>query len=135
MSVSHCHICLCRVYYTQTIVLILAVVTFLFVNSHIPLETWASAYYRTGFDLISYTPPPLMRGWMTFNLWPSVEDMVRGGKRAVTFLSRGANESFVPYFLSEFDYVFEVRRPLDAAPETIREHPKLKRCADIIPKL
>lgn len=45
---------------------------------------------------------------MTIEDWPTVEEMVSNGKRAVTFLSRGANEQFVPYLLSEFDYVSEV---------------------------
>lgn len=45
---------------------------------------------------------------MTIEDWPTVEDMVVGGKRVVTFLASGANEQRVPYLLPEFDYMFEV---------------------------
>lgn len=45
---------------------------------------------------------------MAIEDWPSVETMLSNGKRAVTFLSSGANERFVPYLLPQFNYVFEV---------------------------
>lgn len=84
--------------------------TFLFVNSGPSLRQWAQAYYETGFDLISYVPPREHRhGRTRIEDWPTVEEMVKSGKRAVTFLSRGAREWRVPYLLNEFDYMFEVR--------------------------
>lgn len=86
-----------------------AVVTFLFVNTGVPLIRWIEAYYRTGFDLISYEPPPDKRyGRMQIEGWPTIEEMVQSGKRAVTFLSGGAREYLVPWLLAEFDYMFEV---------------------------
>lgn len=88
------------------------VVTFLFVNSGVPLMRWAEAFVATGFDAISYTPPPEKRyGHMGVEDWPTIEEMVNSGKRAVTFLSRGAWENAVPWILPEFSYVFEVRTP------------------------
>ena len=39
--------------------------------------------------------------------WPTLSEMLRDGKRVVTFLSDGADEDRVPWLLSEFDYVFE----------------------------
>ena len=85
----------------------LEVLTFLFVNVDVDLERWAEAYYMTGFDMVSYMPPPDKRGSMTLEDWPTLEEMVLSGKRAVTFLSRGANEEAVPWLLSEFEYMFE----------------------------
>ncbi|KAJ9635140.1 hypothetical protein H2199_008626 [Coniosporium tulheliwenetii] len=84
------------------------IVTFLFVNTGVPLIRWIEAYYRTGFDLISYEPPPDKRyGRMQIEDWPTIEEMVQSGKRAVTFLSGGAREELVPWLLAEFDYMFE----------------------------
>lgn len=91
--------------------------TFLFVNTGVPLIRWIEAYYRTGFDLISYEPPPDKRyGRMQIEDWPTIEEMVQSGKRAVTFLSGGAREELVPWLLAEFDYMFEVWPvvPIDA---------------------
>lgn len=93
------------------------VLTILLVNAGVPLADYAKVFYRTGFDVISYVPPASMggssdqRGCMGIVDWPSVEDMVASGKRAVVFLSAGADEGSVPYLLPEFDYMFEVGVP------------------------
>lgn len=84
-----------------------AVVTFLFVNVGPSLDNWSDAYARTGFDRLSYVPPVSKRNGMALDDWPTVEAMVRSGKRAVTFLASGADETLVPYLLSEFQHMFE----------------------------
>ena len=83
------------------------VITFLWVNAGVPLEHWAKAYYETGFDMMSFAPSRRDRGRMGIDDWPTMEHMVACGKRAVTFLSRGADEDRIPWLLSEFDYIFE----------------------------
>ena len=84
------------------------VVTLLFVNTGVRLADWAKAYYDTGFDLISYIPPSDKRnGNMRIEDWPKISEMVASNKRAVTFLSSGANEAIVPFLLPEFGYMFE----------------------------
>lgn len=68
------------------------VLTFLWVNAGVPLEDWVKAYYRAGFDMMSYAPPSELRGRMGVEDWPSVDEILERGKRIVTFLSRGADE-------------------------------------------
>ncbi|KAI8086349.1 PLC-like phosphodiesterase [Halteromyces radiatus] len=41
------------------------------------------------------------------NTWPTLQEMISSGKRVVTFTDLGADQSQVPWLLSEFDYVFE----------------------------
>ncbi|TKA62856.1 hypothetical protein B0A49_08849 [Cryomyces minteri] len=84
------------------------VVTLLFVNTGVPLQRWAKAYHDTGFDLISYVPPPDKRhGAMRIEDWPTISSMIATNQRAVTFITRGADEELAPFILPEFDYVFE----------------------------
>ena len=86
-----------------------AVLTLLFVSAGPSLAQWAQAYYRTGFGLLSFIPPK--PGNMGVEDWPTIEELVRSGKRAVTFLASQANEAIVPYLLDEWSYIFEVRSP------------------------
>ena len=91
------------------------VVTLLFVNTGVPLEHWAKAYYDTGLDLLSYAPPRWKRyGNMHIEDWPTIASMVATNKRLVTFLSSGANEDVVPYLLWEWNYVFETNFGVEA---------------------
>jgi hypothetical protein len=84
------------------------VVTLLFVNTGVPLEHWAKAFFDTGVDIVSYIPPPAKRyGNMRISDWPTIASMISANKRLVTFLSSGADENTVPYLLPEFDYIFE----------------------------
>jgi hypothetical protein len=84
------------------------VVTLLFVNTGVPLEHWAKAFFDTGLNLVSYIPLPEKRhGNMQISDWPTIASMVSANKRLVTFLSSGADENTVPYLLPEFDYIFE----------------------------
>jgi hypothetical protein len=84
------------------------VLTLLFVNTGVPLTSWAEAFFETRLDLFSYTPPPIKRhGNMRTSDWPTIASMVASNKRLVTFLSSGADEEAVPFLLPEFDYVFE----------------------------
>ena len=84
-----------------------AVVTFLFVSTNPSLRNWAETYRRTGFDRLSYAPPASKRANMSISDWPTIEEMIDSGKRAVTFLSSRANEQYVPYLLNEWSYLFE----------------------------
>ncbi|KAK5124427.1 hypothetical protein LTR85_001644 [Meristemomyces frigidus] len=92
------------------------VVTLLFVNAvHGGLLTWIKAYYDTGLDLLSYSPPREKRGGaMLLDDWPTIDEMVATNKRAVTFLSSGADEDAAPYLLNEFDYMFETDFGIEA---------------------
>ena len=84
------------------------VVTLLFVNTGPPLKEWASAYYETGADLVSYVPPSNKRhGNMNLEDWPTIKEMVNNNQRLVTFLSSGASVDQVPYLLPEYGYLFE----------------------------
>ena len=84
------------------------VVTLLFVNTGVPLQLWAKAFFDASLDITSYIPPADKRhGNMRISDWPTVASMVSSNKRLVTFLSSGANEEAVPFLLPEFDYIFE----------------------------
>ena len=84
------------------------VVTLLFVNTGVPLELWAKAFFEAGLDITSYIPPAGKRhGNMGTSDWPTISSMLATNKRLVTFLSSGADEEAVPFLLPEFDYIFE----------------------------
>jgi hypothetical protein len=69
------------------------VITLLFVNTGPPLKDWAAAYYDTGADLVSYSPPVHKRyGKMRIKDWPTIAEMIESNVRLVTFLSHGAGK-------------------------------------------
>ncbi|KAF7730406.1 hypothetical protein EC973_002212 [Apophysomyces ossiformis] len=39
--------------------------------------------------------------------WPTLQEMIASGKRVVNFLDSGADQTTVPWLMSEFNYVFE----------------------------
>lgn len=84
------------------------VVTLLFVNTGVPLRSWAKAFFDAGLDVMSYRPSTDKRGGnMRTGDWPLISEMVAANKRLVTFISSGADEDLVPFILPEFDYLFE----------------------------
>jgi hypothetical protein len=84
------------------------VLTLLFVNTGVPLASWAKAFFEARLDLLSYSPPANKRhGQRGTSDWPTIAHMVATNKRLVTFLSSGADEEAAPFPLPEFDYLFE----------------------------
>lgn len=84
------------------------VITLLFVNTGVPLSSWAKAFFEARLDLLSFIPPADKRqGQMRTSDWPTIASMVATNKRLVAFLSSGADEEEVPFLLPEFDYLFE----------------------------
>ena len=81
------------------------VVTMLLVNSDkMPASDLEPYFNSTGLKDFAYTPPhhPLKPGE-----WPTLREMINGGKRLVLFLSGGTDESNIPWILDEFQYMFE----------------------------
>ncbi|KAI8333118.1 PLC-like phosphodiesterase [Chlamydoabsidia padenii] len=58
-------------------------------------------YQAAGLLDYTYTQPV---GNLT---WPTLQEMISSGKRLVSFTDLGADQSQVPWLLSEFNYVFE----------------------------
>jgi len=84
------------------------VLTLLFVNTGVPLNSFAKVFLEARLDVLSYIPPADKRhGQMRTSDWPTIAQMVAANQRLVTFLSSGADEEAVPFLLPEFDYVFE----------------------------
>ena len=99
------------------------VVTLLFVNTGPPLKDWAAAYYETGADLVSYSPPANKRhGKMRIKDWPTIAEMIESNVRLVTFLSHGAKMDEASYLLPEYGYLFETDFGI-GAPDQYTCHP------------
>jgi hypothetical protein len=90
------------------------VVTLLFVNTGPPLKDWAAAYYDTGADLVSYSPPVHKRyGKMRIKDWPTIAEMIESNVRLVTFLSHGASLE-TPFMLPQSGFMFETNFGIEA---------------------
>lgn len=98
------------------------VVTLLFVNTGPPLKDWAAAYYDTGADLVSYSPPVHKRyGKMRIKDWPTIAEMIESNVRLVTFLSHGANLE-ATFLLPEHGFLFETNFEIEE-PDQYTCHP------------
>jgi hypothetical protein len=106
------------------------VITQLFVNTGVPLASWAKAFFEARLDLVSYIPPATKRhGQMLTSDWPTIAHMVATNKRLVIFLSSGADEEAVPFPLPEFDYLFETNFGIES-PDQYSCAPARPRCSD-----
>jgi len=79
------------------------VVTIMWNNlGNFPVSAFQSAYQNGGSIMnYVYTQPV---GSLT---WPTLQSLISSGKRLINFVDTGADQSTVPWLMSEFDYVFE----------------------------
>jgi len=79
------------------------VVTIMWNNlGNFPISAFQSAYSSGGSIMnYVYTQPV---GSLT---WPTLQSMISSGKRLVNFIDTGADQTTLPWLMSEFDYVFE----------------------------
>lgn len=81
------------------------VITLLWVNSDsFPVSQWAAAYTATGMDTYAYTPTSTP---VAYSAWPTLQDLINSGKRAVSFMDYGADYSTCPYILDHFTHFWE----------------------------
>lgn len=81
------------------------VVTILMVNSdNVDASVFAKAYQTAGLDSYAYTPPSTP---IAYDSWPTLQELIDSGKRAVNFLASGADMSSAPYLLDEFTHIWE----------------------------
>lgn len=69
----------------------------------LPPSIWANAYTESGLDALSYIPTSSP---MPYGAWPTLQTMITGGTRLVTFLAQNADET-VPYLIDEFTNIWE----------------------------
>ncbi|KAG0257594.1 hypothetical protein BG011_003874 [Mortierella polycephala] len=87
------------------------VVTIFFENAgKLSPAQFQASYAAAGLDSYSHTQPT------GSTAWPTLTEMISGGKRLVTFLDTGADAS-VPWLMSEYDYVFETPYRIPAGAE------------------
>lgn len=65
---------------------------------------WAAAYAASGMDSYAYQPPSVP---VDYSSWPTLQEMIDSGKRAVNFLAQNADMSTAPYLLDEFSMIWE----------------------------
>lgn len=81
------------------------VITILMVNSDgIDPTVWAAAYAASGMSDYAYQPPSVP---VSYDGWPTLQELISSGKRAVNFLAQNADMSTAPYLLDEFSMVWE----------------------------
>ena len=96
------------------------VLTMLLVNGdNVDVSEFDDAFSSSGLKDYAFVPSTSPNA-LTIDQWPTLGDMVTSGKRIVVFLDYGADESSVPYILSEFDaYIFET--PYDTTDPSFAE--------------
>lgn len=81
------------------------VVTLLLVNSAgILPSVWAASYVAAGLDTLSYTPPSVP---ITYEAWPTLQELITSGKRVVSFLAQNADVSTAPFLIDQFTNIWE----------------------------
>lgn len=82
------------------------VLTILIVNSDgLPPSQFAQAYTSTGLDSKSYVPTDASQTGR-YN-WPTLGNIIDGGKTVVTFITNTEADSTYNYLLPEFSYIWE----------------------------
>ncbi|KAH8700614.1 PLC-like phosphodiesterase [Talaromyces proteolyticus] len=109
------------------------VVTLLVTNGdNLAIDDFASSFNSSGIQPYLYIPPT-SPDVLPINQWPTLQDLINNGTRAIAFLDYGANMSSVPYILDEFQYYFEtpfdvtdpsfsncsIDRPAGASPDSL----------------
>ncbi|KAG8718628.1 hypothetical protein FRC09_012378 [Ceratobasidium sp. 395] len=81
------------------------VVTILVVNiDNQPASSFAAAYQTASLVDMSYAPETLA---VQADQWPTLGTLIDTGKRLVTFMDNGADNSAAPYLIDEFTNVWE----------------------------
>lgn len=86
------------------------VLSLLIVNSdNLPASQFASAFDSAGMTSLMYQPGSAASasGGVAKNAWPTLGELIDGGKRVVGYLASGADLSSVPYLLPEFSSMWE----------------------------
>jgi len=92
------------------------VITLLLTNGDgVAIATWGDDFVSSGISQYAFTPT----GTLTIPEWPTLQTLINGGTRLVTFLDSGADVTQVPYILDEFTYFFET--PFDTTDPTFAE--------------
>ena len=84
------------------------VLTMLLVNGdNVHVGQFADAFESSGMKEYAFVPSTSPHA-LAIDDWPTLGEIISSGKRLVMFIDAWANESSVPYILSEFDsYIFE----------------------------
>jgi len=81
------------------------VVTLLIVNSDdLQASAFAAVYQQVGMDAVSFSPANPVT---VPSAWPTLSDIIAGGKTAITFLDNGADSTQATYLLDEFSQIWE----------------------------
>ncbi|KAI8989379.1 PLC-like phosphodiesterase [Pilobolus umbonatus] len=65
------------------------------------LDSFNEIYTASGLVEYSYVQAVGSRQW------PTLQELITSGKRVINFVDEGADQSVLPWFMKEFDYVFE----------------------------
>ncbi|RAL08181.1 uncharacterized protein BO97DRAFT_437841 [Aspergillus homomorphus CBS 101889] len=83
------------------------VVTLLLTNGDsLSVTRFAEAFVSAGITDYAFVPES-SPSTLAINAWPTLQELISGGTRLVTFLDYGADATTVPYILDEFAYFFE----------------------------
>ncbi|KXT13228.1 hypothetical protein AC579_1723 [Pseudocercospora musae] len=83
------------------------VVTMLLTNPDLrPMSEFDAVFTSTGLNSIAYIPPTTP-SQLPMSQWPTYRDLISQNTRLIVFMDSMADESKVPYILSESTYFFE----------------------------
>jgi hypothetical protein len=74
------------------------------VGDRLPVSDYGDSYKASGLDKYSYIPSETP---VRIDAWPTLGQLISEGKRAITFMDKGADLDSVPYILDEYSMIFE----------------------------
>jgi len=82
------------------------VVTILFTNpEELSIEDyWHPAFISSGIAELAFVPT---HSPVDAKDWPTLQSLIKSGKRVIVFMDKGTNSATVPYILSEFEHIWE----------------------------
>lgn len=73
-------------------------------SNNVPASTFGTAFTSSGLASYAYSPPSAQ---LALSEWPTLGDLIDGGRRVVVFIDNQANFQQVPYLIDEFSNMWE----------------------------
>ena len=64
------------------------------------------SFTNSGIDSLAYVPSPAK---IRIGAFPTLQKMIKDGKRLVVFVTAGGGDASAPFLLNEWDYIWETK--------------------------
>lgn len=81
-------------------------------GDYVDVEDFVKPLKTSGIADMAYIPPP--KRILHYDEWPTLEELITMGKRVIVFMDHRADETRVPYILTQFLHMWETKSsPMD----------------------